>query len=209
MATAVAGAGSSIATGPGPVQYVACAASVLGLGLQAVACRADRPAAVAPSVLVDPAGSALGALLPHCTALVGGALLLLSVPLTGRLTIFGTTLGVLGLVSLLAHQTVTWRTQQRLTQDLQRSQAWFRTLVRSSVDPVVILDDQLTVTFASPAIADLLGVEPQRIVGRADRRHRPPRRRRRPLRRAAAPRSDDEVRRPHRPGPPVPTAAGG
>jgi PAS domain S-box-containing protein/diguanylate cyclase (GGDEF)-like protein len=164
VATAQAGAFSSIATGPGLVQYLACATSVLGLTLLAVACRVDRPRPAADRQPAD--GSTLGALLPHATAMAGGSLLLLSVPVTGTITVVGTTLGVLGLGALLAHQTVSWRTQQRLTHDLRRSEAYFRTLVRGSADPVVILDDQLLVTWVSPGITDLLGVEPQRIVGR-------------------------------------------
>ncbi|WP_156119125.1 putative bifunctional diguanylate cyclase/phosphodiesterase [Modestobacter caceresii] len=163
VATALAGACSSIASGPGYVQYLACALSVLGLALLVVACHADRPQPTADRGRVD--GSALGAMLPHATALAGGSLLLLSVPVTGTLTIFGTTLGVLGLGALLAHQVASWRTQQRLTTDLQRSEAYFRTLVRGSADPVLILDDQLQVQWVSPAITALLGLDPQRIVG--------------------------------------------
>ncbi|WP_269161173.1 putative bifunctional diguanylate cyclase/phosphodiesterase [Modestobacter sp. VKM Ac-2978] len=163
VATALAGACSSLASGPGLVQYLACGLSVLGLGLLVVACHADRPQPTADRRGAD--GSTLGAMLPHATALAGGSLLLLSVPVTGTLTIFGTTLGVLGLGALLAHQVVSWRTQQRLTTELQRSEAYFRTLVRGSADPVLILDDQLQVQWVSPAITALLGLDPQRIVG--------------------------------------------
>nr|WP_239522302.1 GGDEF domain-containing phosphodiesterase [Geodermatophilus sabuli] len=60
-----------------------------------------------------------------------------------------------------------WRTQQRLTADLLRSQSYFATLVRSSADPVVILDDRLRITFASRALTDLLGLDPEQAVGRA------------------------------------------
>ena len=165
VATAVAGALSSIATGPGPVQYLACAASVLGLGLLVVACRTDR-ADRGPTAGGSGTGSTLGALLPHCTALVGGSLLLLSVPITGQLTVFGTALGILGFGALLAHQVVSWRTQQQLTRDLQRSEAYFRTLVRGSADPVLILDDQLQVSWVSPAITELLGLDPALVIGR-------------------------------------------
>jgi len=139
---------------------------VLGLGLVALACRADLPVAEAPHERQVPTASTLGSLLPHATAMVGGSLLLLSVPVTGELTVFGTTLGVVGLGVLFVHQTVSWRTQLQLTADLQRSEAWFRTLVRSSADPVLILDDQLAVQWVSPAITDLLGLDPQRIVGK-------------------------------------------
>jgi len=163
VATALAAAFSAVASGPGPVQYLACACSVLGVSLLAVASTTDQPGATPATGA--PGGSTLGALLPHCTAMAGGSLLLLSVPITGELTVFGTTLGLLGLGALLAHQTVSWRTQQQLTRDLQRSEAYFRTLVRGSADPVLILDDQLRVQWVSPAITELLGLDPQRIIG--------------------------------------------
>ena len=157
VATTLAGTFSSITTGPGLLQSLACGSSVLGLALLAVACRLDRPGSTPAPASADRGGSALGALLPHATAMAGGWLLLVSALVTGRLTVFGTVLAMLGLVALLAHQTASWRTQQRLTGDLQRSKAYFRTLVRGSVDPVVILDEDLTVRWASPAINDLLG----------------------------------------------------
>jgi diguanylate cyclase (GGDEF)-like protein/PAS domain S-box-containing protein len=166
VSTTVAGGCSSVTVGPGLVQSVACAASVLGLSLMAIAARADGvPPTPAPARDVL-GGSALSALLPHVTALAGGSLLLLSVPITGTLTPVGAVLGMLGLGAVLAHQTTSWRTQQRLTRDLQRSEAYFRTLVRGSVDPVVILDGQLQITWVSPGITDLLGIDPERIVGR-------------------------------------------
>ena len=176
IATTVAGAFSSVATAPGLVQSLACGLSVLGLALLTVACRLDRPAlgqAAHPATGPAPGaraaavrcGSVIGALLPHATAMLGGALLLLSVLVTGRLTIFGTVLALLGLAGLLAHQTASWRMQQRLTADLQRSEAYFRALVRGSVDPVVILDEGLRVRWASPAITDILGLDPGRTVG--------------------------------------------
>jgi PAS domain S-box-containing protein/diguanylate cyclase (GGDEF)-like protein len=165
VVTALAGASSSVATGPGPVQYLACAASVLGMGLLPVACRLDQPCPRSTPVPTAPEASTIGAVLPHATALVGGSLLLLSVPLTGRLTVFGASLGVAGLGVLLAHQTVSWRVQQRLTSELLRSEAYFRTLVRGSADPVVILDEELRVRWASPTITELLGLDPEHTLG--------------------------------------------
>jgi PAS domain S-box-containing protein/diguanylate cyclase (GGDEF)-like protein len=164
VATALAAGCSSVATGPGVVPFLACGASVLGLGLQAVACSADRPGATPQAGAAD--RSSLGALLPHCTATVGGVLLLLSMQVTGEVTVVGTTLSVLGLSALLAHQAVSWHTQRGLTDELARKEAYFRTLVRGSADPVLILDDQLRVEWVSPAITELLGIDPQRAVGR-------------------------------------------
>jgi PAS domain S-box-containing protein len=71
------------------------------------------------------------------------------------------------LATLVAHQTVMWRTQRALTGALARSESYFRTLVKSSVDPVVILDDCLRVTFASPALSELIGVDARGAVGRS------------------------------------------
>ena len=118
--------------------------------------------------------------------------------------------GLAGLAVLLASQGVALARQRRLTGDLQRSQSSFRTLVKSSVDPVVILDDELRVTFASQSVADLLGVDPACIVGRPIVVRRPPRRPPHPLRRASAAR---RRRAPTSPSAPpasgTPTAAGG
>jgi PAS domain S-box-containing protein/diguanylate cyclase (GGDEF)-like protein len=163
VSTAVSGAFSSITTGPGVLQALACGLSVFGMGLVSVACRLDRPAPTTASAVRG--GSTLGALLPHTTAMLGGSLLLLSMYSTGEITYSGTVLGVLGLGALLAHQTVSWRTEQRLTAELQRSEAYFRTLVRGSIDPVVILDEDLSVRWASPAITGLLGLDPGRMMG--------------------------------------------
>ncbi|MEU2348304.1 EAL domain-containing protein [Modestobacter sp. NPDC049651] len=162
--TAVAATASAVSTGPGPGQAVACACSVLGMSLLVTACRADvaRPD---PGRVEPGAGSALGALLPHGIALLGGSLLLVSGKVLGSLTYFGTTLGVLGLTTLFAHQVVSWRAQRKLTADLRRSEAWFRTLVRGSADPVVILDEQLRITWSSPATQELLGFDADRSVG--------------------------------------------
>ncbi|MQA33404.1 putative bifunctional diguanylate cyclase/phosphodiesterase [Modestobacter roseus] len=159
----VAAGFSSVAAGPGPLVYLACSLSVLGLCLLTTAGRADR--FVTDHRDAPHSSSALGALLPHATAMVGGALLLASVPVTGTLTITGSVLGLVGLSTLMIHQAVSWRAQQRLTAELTRSEAYFRTLVRGSADPVVILDDELRVRWVSPAITDLLGLDPQRIVG--------------------------------------------
>jgi PAS domain S-box-containing protein len=70
-----------------------------------------------------------------------------------------------GLAVPVGLQVALYARQRRLTGDLQRSQSSFRTLVKSSVDPVVILDDKLRVTFASESAADLLGAKPAHMIG--------------------------------------------
>jgi PAS domain S-box-containing protein len=166
VATTLAGACSTFATGPGPAQLLACGAGVLGLALPAVAARVDVAGPSTYRIAAAPGSSTLSALLPHATAVLGGCLLLLSVAITGRLTAVGAALGGVSLAVLFANQTVSWRTQQRLTTELLRSEAYFRTLVRGSADPIVILDDGLRVRWVSPAITDLLGLDPARTVGR-------------------------------------------
>jgi PAS domain S-box-containing protein len=73
---------------------------------------------------------------------------------------------LVGLVVPVTAQTVLYLRQRRLAGDLRRSESSFRTLVKSSVDPVVILDDQLRVTYASESFTDLLGYDPATLVGR-------------------------------------------
>jgi PAS domain S-box-containing protein/diguanylate cyclase (GGDEF)-like protein len=57
------------------------------------------------------------------------------------------------------------RRQRRLAAGLRRSRSAFAALVKSSIDPVVLLDDGLRITFASPAIATLLGRDPAELPG--------------------------------------------
>ena len=70
-----------------------------------------------------------------------------------------------GLAVPVGIQAALYARQRRLAGDLQRSQSSFRTLVKSSVDPVVILDDQLRVTYASEAIAELIGYDAADLIG--------------------------------------------
>ena len=56
--------------------------------------------------------------------------------------------------------------EQHLSARLRRSEAYFRSLVHSGVDAVVILDDELQVTWASPALERVLGPAAAQLVGR-------------------------------------------
>jgi PAS domain S-box-containing protein len=73
---------------------------------------------------------------------------------------------LVGLAVPLSLQTGLYLRQRRLTGDLHRSQSSFRTLVKSSIDPVIILDDQLRITYASESFIDLVGYEPAGLIGR-------------------------------------------
>ncbi|MGY1631579.1 putative bifunctional diguanylate cyclase/phosphodiesterase [Geodermatophilus sp. SYSU D01186] len=142
-------------------------ATVLTLVVLCLACRADvRRGTTTTCEPRERATGAASGLLPHAMALVAGSMLLLQISVTGTADAHGTVLGVIGLGAVLAHQTVMWRTQRRLTTDLLRSESYFRTLVRSSADPVVILDGRLRVSFASQALRGLLGRDPDSAVGR-------------------------------------------
>ena len=55
------------------------------------------------------------------------------------------------------HRWLTAREEQRLAARLRRSEAYFRSVVQSAGDAVVILDDDLRVTWASPALDRALG----------------------------------------------------
>ena len=109
--------------------------------------RAGRAGLVAVLVLAGAIGAILAAVVPGTTA-------------AGLLAVLA------GLAVLLASQGLLWRRSRQLTGDLARSESSFRTLVKSSVDPVVILDDQLRITFASDSVADLIGADPACMTGR-------------------------------------------
>ena len=55
--------------------------------------------------------------------------------------------------------------RRRLARDLRSSQSLFRALVKSTADPVLILDDHLRVTYASPAAAALVGLDAPAVAG--------------------------------------------
>ncbi|UOY00238.1 putative bifunctional diguanylate cyclase/phosphodiesterase [Blastococcus sp. PRF04-17] len=77
----------------------------------------------------------------------------------------GAVIAVLSLVGFTGTQVTLLRRQRQLTGDLQRSQSSFRTLVKSSVDPVVIVDRSLHISFVSQAAADLVGLDPAQALG--------------------------------------------
>jgi PAS domain S-box-containing protein len=74
---------------------------------------------------------------------------------------------LLGLAVPMSVQAGLYLRQRRLAGDLHRSQSSFRTLVKSSVDPVVILDDQLRITYASESFTDLVGYDPATLIGQS------------------------------------------
>jgi PAS domain S-box-containing protein len=144
---------------------VATTVCVIGaLGLLVSAALLDRAPDVPADDLVVP--PLLPALLPHVTATVAGMLLLTGVLVTGRLGLAQTVLGGVGLVLVTVHQSLTLRDGHVLARRLLRSEAYFRAVVRSAVDPVLILDGDLTITWTSPGFADVQGRDVARLVGK-------------------------------------------
>jgi diguanylate cyclase (GGDEF)-like protein/PAS domain S-box-containing protein len=64
------------------------------------------------------------------------------------------------------HRWLTAREEQRLGARLRRSEAYFRSVVQSAGDAVVILDDALRVSWASPALERSLGETAADLTGR-------------------------------------------
>ncbi|SEO90490.1 putative bifunctional diguanylate cyclase/phosphodiesterase [Trujillonella endophytica] len=99
----------------------------------------------------------LGTVLPHLAMLVA----LLGVGITtlcGLRPSSGTVALALACVTLAgAHRWVTALDDARLSTRILRSEAWFRSLVRSNGDAVLILDADLRITWASPTVERLLG----------------------------------------------------
>jgi diguanylate cyclase (GGDEF)-like protein/PAS domain S-box-containing protein len=119
--------------------------------------RAERPA----RSLAD-----VGQLLPHVALLVA-AVTCGSVALTGVRPSTGTIGGLVACVTLAAvHRWLTAREEQRMGARLRRSEGHFRSLVQTASDAVVILDDDLRITWASPALQRSLGPAADAILGR-------------------------------------------
>jgi diguanylate cyclase (GGDEF)-like protein/PAS domain S-box-containing protein len=80
----------------------------------------------------------------------------------------GGVLGAVGCVALAAvHRAVTARDEQSMGARLRRSEAYFRSLVSSSDDAVLILGPDLRVSWAAPALERILGRGAPRLVGEA------------------------------------------
>ena len=73
---------------------------------------------------------------------------------------------VLAVLLAAAQRWISACQEQHLWARLRRSEAYFRSLVHSGVDAVVILDDALRVTWASPALERVLGPAAAQLVGR-------------------------------------------
>ena len=108
----------------------------------------------------------LGQLLPHVAMLLA-AVAVATVALSGARP-GPTTVATLVVCAALAvfHRWVTAREGRRMAARLRRSEAYFRSLVRSSGDAVVILDDALRISWASTALERALGPIAAQLSGR-------------------------------------------
>ncbi|MGY1824171.1 putative bifunctional diguanylate cyclase/phosphodiesterase [Geodermatophilus sp. SYSU D00079] len=108
----------------------------------------------------------LGQVLPHL-AMVGALMATAVAALVTGQTTAVTILGVQVCAVLAAvHRWVTAGDEHRMGARLRRSESYFRSLVASSGDAVLILDDDLRVTWASSALGATLGDPGRVVVGR-------------------------------------------
>ncbi|MGY1608519.1 MULTISPECIES: putative bifunctional diguanylate cyclase/phosphodiesterase [unclassified Geodermatophilus] len=144
-------------------------AVVLGLALLVLARSLDTGPAAAPASSEVPAGGlavALRSVLPQLALVVVVATAL--VPLAvGTAPTWVTLAGVLLCVALsAAHRWVAAREDQQRSARLRHDEAYFRNLLRSTREAVLVLDRRLRVDWASPALAALLGTTPADLAGR-------------------------------------------
>ncbi|SFL50302.1 putative bifunctional diguanylate cyclase/phosphodiesterase [Geodermatophilus ruber] len=108
----------------------------------------------------------LGQLLPHLAmvvALLGAAVAALVAGRPSPVLLAGL---LLCAVLAAVHRWVTARGEQHLGARLRRSEAYFRSMVRSSGDAVLILDGDLRVTWAGATLAAALGDTADAVPGR-------------------------------------------
>ncbi|GAB3361623.1 putative bifunctional diguanylate cyclase/phosphodiesterase [Modestobacter lapidis] len=94
-----------------------------------------------------------GQVLPHLVMVVAALLFVASAVLGAGHGPVAAAAVLAGLVLTALHRAVTARDEARVARRLDRSEAYFRSLVRSSSDAVLILDGDLRVTWAAPTLA--------------------------------------------------------
>jgi diguanylate cyclase (GGDEF)-like protein/PAS domain S-box-containing protein len=141
---------------------------VAGLTLLALAVLLD-PAAPDPRNGEQPLTgrtTELGQALPH-VAMVVAAVVIGAVSLTGHRPTAPAIVGVVsGVILAAVHRRVYARNERRMASRLRRSEAYFRSLVHSGGDAVVILDLDLRITWASAALERALGPGASELIGR-------------------------------------------
>jgi diguanylate cyclase (GGDEF)-like protein/PAS domain S-box-containing protein len=165
---------SALLSGTPPVPAgIARGLIAAGLLLLAFAALLDSPRSpsVDPDVVADTVrharlGVVVGVLLPQF-ALLTAAATVGAVALAGHRPSTGTVAGMALCVLLtVVHRWLSAREEQRLGGRLRRSEAYFRSVVQSAGDAVVILDRELRITWASPALDRALGEAAPTLLGR-------------------------------------------
>ncbi len=168
LLTAGRGLGTAAVLGAAPVvgdgsRFVVCA----GLWLLGLAVFVDPgPSDECATAPASGRSTELGQLLPHLAMLA-------AVGVTGTLAVTGirpSSPAIAGLVACVGlavmHRWLTIREVRLMAARLRRREAYFRSLVRSSSDAVVILDDRLRITAATAALERVLGPDAVDLVGR-------------------------------------------
>jgi len=142
------------------------AAQIAALLLLCLAALNDRAARVgARPGRTSARPSAVGQLLPHLV-MVAAVLTFLVAPLTGADRTPAAAVALACCLALTAvHRAVAARDEVRIAGRLQHSEAYFRSLVRSSSDAVLIVDSDLQVTWAAPSLQGPAGRN--ELTGRA------------------------------------------
>ncbi|PZA19756.1 hypothetical protein DMO24_19055, partial [Modestobacter versicolor] len=119
---------------------------------------------VAPPTRTTARLSLAGQLLPHVVMVVAAGVYL-GAPLAGADPSRAAGVALLCCLALTAAQrAVAARDESRVAGRLRRSEAYFRSLVRSSSDAVLILDSELRVTWAAPSLQPPVDAPP--LTGR-------------------------------------------
>jgi diguanylate cyclase (GGDEF)-like protein/PAS domain S-box-containing protein len=156
---------SALLAGTPPVP-AGVARGLIAAGLLVLAFAALLDTCPAPARAQARLGVVAGALLPQL-ALMTAAVTVGSVALSGVRPSTGAIAGMVLCVLLTGVQRgLSHREEQSLSARLRRSEAHFRSLVQSAGDAVVILDDDLRITWSSPALHRSLGTGADALLGR-------------------------------------------
>nr|WP_246324006.1 EAL domain-containing protein [Petropleomorpha daqingensis] len=139
---------------------------VVGLTLFGLAVFADPgPRSTGPARPRSGRSTELGQVLPHVAMVV-------AVVAVGTAAVLGTPPspfsyagGTVCIALTAVHRWITARDEQQMGARLRRNEAYFRSLVASAADAVLILDTDLRVMWASPALDRMLGDAAPRLPG--------------------------------------------
>ena len=141
-------------------------AVVTGLALVVWACLRDADAAAAARGTGSGRAVQLRSVLPQLALVVVVAIVVGPLAL-GTAPTWVTLAGALACVALsAAHRWVTAREDDQRAARLRHDEAYFRNLLYSTREAVLVLDRRLRVGWASPALAALLGSTPADLAGR-------------------------------------------